>query len=98
ASVMLAAGVPMAVVSNRLGHSQISLAIDLYPHMITETHRRAADATETAPPSQERSGPVEPSGGRPTAGEGVCADQPSGPRGARTHDLRIKSPLLYQLS
>jgi integrase len=36
ASLMLAAGVPMAVVSKRLSHSTIALTADLYLHLWTE--------------------------------------------------------------
>lgn len=58
ASLMLAAGIPMQVVSKRLGHSQISLTIDLYSHLLPETDRAAAEATESLIPRQERSGIV----------------------------------------
>jgi len=63
ASLMLAAGVPMAVVSKRLGHSQISLTINLYSHLLPETDRAAAEATEALIPRQERSGNVTALGG-----------------------------------
>jgi integrase len=43
ASLMLAAGVDMKVVSERLGHSTIAITADLYTHVAEEVHRKAAD-------------------------------------------------------
>ena len=43
ASLMLAAGVPMAVVSKRLGHSTIALTSDTYSHMLEGVGRDAAE-------------------------------------------------------
>ncbi len=44
ASLMLAAGVPMAVVSKRLGHSSISITSDTYSHLLEGVGREAAEA------------------------------------------------------
>lgn len=46
ASLQLAAGVPMAVVSQRLGHSTITLTADTYSHLLEGVGR---DAAERAP-------------------------------------------------
>ncbi len=43
ASLMLAAGVPIAVVSKRLGHSSISITSDTYSHLLEGVGRDAAD-------------------------------------------------------
>ena len=43
ASLMLAAGVPIAVVSKRLGHSTISLTSDTYSHLLQGVGRDAAE-------------------------------------------------------
>ncbi len=43
ASLALAAGVQMKVVSERLGHSQISVTADLYTHVVETVARAAAD-------------------------------------------------------
>jgi len=40
---MLAAGVPIAVVSKRLGHSTISLTLDTYSHLLQGVSRDAAE-------------------------------------------------------
>ncbi|HEU4568072.1 MAG TPA: tyrosine-type recombinase/integrase, partial [Marmoricola sp.] len=44
ASLMLAAGVPIAVVSKRLGHSSIALTSDTYSHLLGGVGRAAAEA------------------------------------------------------
>lgn len=44
ASVMLAAGVEMAVVSKRLGHSGIRITSDTYTHLLEGVGRQAAEA------------------------------------------------------
>lgn len=116
ASLMLAAGVPIAVVSKRLGHSSIALTSDTYSHLLEGVGRDAAEraaqlvpraavvtsedaAVTTAGDSCDQSvtsrGSEEPSQAAP---DGVSAGQAGGPRGARTHNLRIKSPQLCQLS
>jgi integrase len=52
ASLMLRRGVPIAYVSNQLGHSSISVTVDLYGHFIPGADRHhvegLADAIETA--------------------------------------------------
>lgn len=44
ASLQIAAGVPIAVVSKRLGHSTISVTVDIYGHLLGEANQQAADA------------------------------------------------------
>lgn len=51
ASLMLASGTDIAVVSKRLGHSTISLTSDTYGHLIGGVGRRAADAAEKIVPT-----------------------------------------------
>ena len=43
ATAALRAGVPAKVVSSRLGHSSISLTLDLYSHVLPATDQDAAD-------------------------------------------------------
>ena len=43
ASLMLAAGVPMAVVSKMLRHSSIGITVDTYGHMSEDIARTASD-------------------------------------------------------
>ena len=42
ASLMLSNGIPVNVVSNRLGHSQPSTTLDIYAHLFSETQAEAA--------------------------------------------------------
>ena len=42
ASLMLSNGIPLNVVSNRLGHSQPSTTLDIYAHLFSETQADAA--------------------------------------------------------
>jgi hypothetical protein len=44
ASLMLAAGVPMAIVSKMLRHSSIGITVDIYGHLSEDTARAASDA------------------------------------------------------
>jgi len=44
ASLLIAAGVPLAIVSKRLGHSTISITADLYGHLLRDANREAAEA------------------------------------------------------
>ncbi|WP_434316388.1 tyrosine-type recombinase/integrase [Leifsonia sp. P73] len=44
ASLLIAAGVPLAVISKRLGHSTISITSDLYGHLLRDANRQAAEA------------------------------------------------------
>ena len=55
ASLMLSAGVDIAVVSKRLGHSTIAVTSDLYSHLLADANRAAADAAESQLPPRNRS-------------------------------------------
>ena len=48
ASLMLAAGVPMLVVSRQLGHASIAITLDTYGHVTPDVAMDAADAVERA--------------------------------------------------
>ena len=48
ASMMIAAGVPLAIVSKTLRHSTVSITADVYSHMTAEVAREAVDAMATA--------------------------------------------------
>lgn len=47
ATLMLAAGVNLKVVSERLGHSTIGITADLYTHVAEEVHRQAANSLDS---------------------------------------------------
>jgi integrase len=48
ATTLLAAGVPLAVISDQLGHSTLSITSDLYTSIVPELRRDAADAMDRA--------------------------------------------------
>ena len=48
ASLMLAAGVPLKVVSEALGHSSIAITADVYAHVTPDLRREAAEAMDRA--------------------------------------------------
>ena len=47
ASLLHAAGVPLAVVSKRLGHSKITTTLGLYTHIFASADDEAADALDS---------------------------------------------------
>ena len=52
ASLMLAAGVPIAVVSKMLGHSSITITSDTYSHLLEGVGRSAAEAADALVPTR----------------------------------------------
>ena len=50
ASLQLAAGVDIAIVSKRLGHSKIDLTSDTYGHLIGKAGKQAAEASAALVP------------------------------------------------
>lgn len=51
ASLLLAGGVSIAIISKRLGHSTIAVTSDLYSHLLGDANRAAADAAESMLPA-----------------------------------------------
>ncbi len=104
ASLMLAAGVPMAVVSKRLGHSTISLTSDTYSHLLEGVGRDAAERAAALVPRASRDHSVTASAPDTTQGLRLYDEGPgiSGLDGAasgnRTPDNLITSEVLCRLS
>jgi integrase len=108
ASLMLAAGVPMAIVSKMLRHSSIGITVDTYGHLSEDTARTASDAMAAALEQAFEAAATAAgdhtattsglAGAAGTAGGEERTGQRGGPRGDRTHNPRIKSPLLCRLS
>jgi integrase len=103
ASLMLAAGVSMPVISKRLGHSTLSLTSDTYSHLLEGVGRDAAERASALIPRASKAAQDEPcdqsvtnspeidANHKPSEAEGQRSpDKMSGPRRARTDDLRIK--------
>ena len=107
ASLMLAGGVDVAVVSKRLGHSSVRLTVDTYSHLLEGVGRGAADAAEAmVRPRTVTSGPNAPTSRPQRPGNDEAAPSRrtkplvnrGAPSGTRTPNPLIKSQLLCQLS
>jgi integrase len=112
ASLALQAGVPMKVVSEQLGHSSLAITADTYTSILPAVARAAAEAVAGVIPRRPRTPPDPPVSApatiRPQSEPGEVMIMPGkgeklqvrggGPRGDRTRNPRIKSPLLCQLS
>ncbi len=107
ASLMLAAGISIAVVSKRLGHSSISITSDTYSHLLEGVGQHAAEAAaDLVPRAKKATEDASESEGNQSVTTGpnpnlaklpsraARAGQRSGAGGARTHDQRIMSPRL----
>jgi len=101
ASLMLAAGVPLAVVSKRLGHSSVSITSDTYSHLLEGVGREAAERAAALVPRNRREQIVSTDPAVSESAGARTAESPGhrgAPPGTRTPNPRIKSPLLCQLS
>ncbi len=101
ASLQLMAGVPIAVVSKRLGHSSLSITSDTYSHLLRGVGRDAAEAAAALVPR----GAWRPAGDREDTACTPAAQQQGerapvkenaqvrtgAPPGTRTPNPRIKS-------
>ena len=100
-SLLFAAGVPMKLISEMLGHSSERVTSDIYVHTEQAARDRVAEAMAGVLfAAEEQPEPLGGQyGGQLTDGNPV---QPSelgfrAPLGTRTQNLRIKSPLLCQI-
>ncbi len=110
ASLMLAGGADIAVVSKRLGHSSIRVTADTYHHLLEGAGRKAADAAEglvrpraagqePAAPTSRPHGPKNEPARLPRRGNAqVGVSTRRAPEGTRTPNLLIRSQMLYPLS
>lgn len=56
ATMLLEAGVPLKVVSERLGHSSVSITADTYQHVLDHMQDKAAEALRGLMPRLQRPG------------------------------------------
>lgn len=103
ASLLLAADVPLAIVSKRLGHSSITITADTYSHLLKGVGSKAAEAAAGLVPRAGRDQglregvrdhSVTTSGDSEapdTASDQELPGQDGAPSRTRTYDLRIKS-------
>jgi hypothetical protein len=110
ASLLLASGADMALVSKRLGHSSISITTDTYSHLLDGVGRQAANRAaalvprkrdqrdQTTGPDEAGDHPPESAGGRTPGEEETPQVRTGAPPGTRTPNPLVKSQLLCQLS
>ena len=109
ASLMLAAGIPVEVVSKRLGHSSIGVTMDTYSHLLDGVGRRAAEAAMGLVPRATRKDSRDHNVTTTSQdkGKSIVADlekshltsaDDGAPGGIRTPNLLIRSQMLYPLS
>ena len=100
ASLMLAGGVDVAVVSKRMGHSSVRLTVDTYSHLLQGVSRQAADTAEalvrpratTPSPDAPTSRPQDPENDEAAPPRRVKPlVDPGAPSGTRTPNPLIKS-------
>jgi integrase len=101
ASLRLATGTDIAIVSKTLGHSSIAITSDTYSHLLAGVGRKAAEAAMAIVPRNQRDHAVTSTAETAADDDRLTAVVPAGegaPPGTRTPNPRIKSPLLCQLS
>jgi integrase len=104
ASLMLAGGTDLTVVSKHLGHSSIRVTADIYTHLLAGVGRTAAEAAQALVPrgaapaaitlrslGRENDEATPPQGGEAAGDDGAACRN-------RTDDLLITSEMLYRLS
>jgi hypothetical protein len=100
ASLAVASGATVKSVQRMLGHASAAMTLDVYAGLfdddLTDLAARMDAAAHEAAESLVGVLWAPPQGSNPRNGK--RAGQRGGPRGDRTHNPRIKSPLLCQLS
>jgi len=94
ATLMLKAGIHPKVVSERLGHANIGITLDIYSHVLPGLQEAAAEKFDRIFEVDETKD-SEPSVIKMLSKEEELRSRPCG---SRTHDNLIKSQVLYQLS
>jgi len=94
ATLMLKAGIHPKVVSERLGHANIGITLDIYSHVLPGLQEAAAEKFDRIFEVDETEN-SEPSVIKMLSKEEELRSRPCG---SRTHDNLIKSQVLYQLS
>ncbi len=101
ASLRLASGADIAVVSKVLRHSSVSITSDTYSHLLAGVGKAAAEKASALVPRNRRDQSVttnEKTAVPSKPETAVEAGKAGAPPGTRTPNPRIKSPLLCQLS
>lgn len=91
ATLMLKAGVHPKIVSERLGHANIGITLDIYSHVLPGLQEEAAEKFDSIFEVDDNRN-TEPNVSKMLANDGGVESEP---RGYRTHDTLIKSQVLY---
>ena len=98
-SLAVASGATVKAVQRMLGHASAAMELDVYPGLFDDVSDLAARMDAAAREAAEARVGAVCARARPTKqSSDKRAGQRGGPRGDRTHNPRIKSPLLCQLS
>jgi hypothetical protein len=100
ASLAVASGDTVKSVQRMLGHASAAMTLDVYSGLFDDDLATLADRMDAAAraAAEARVGAVWARPAADTSSTDKRAAQGGGPRGDRTHNPRIKSPLLCQLS
>jgi integrase len=100
ASLAVASGANVKSVQRMLGHASAAMTLDVYSGLFDDDLTALADRMDAAARAAEaaRVGAVWARPPIERSEKGKRAGRRGGPRGDRTHNPRIKSPLLCQLS
>ena len=100
ASLAVASGAHAKSVQRMLGHASAAMTLDVYSGLFDDDLTALADRMDAAAraAAEARVGAVWARPPTERSKEAEPAGQTGGPRGDRTHNPRIKSPLLCQLS
>src|SRR3954469_13463238 len=100
ASLAVASGANVKSVQRMLGHASAAMTLDVYSGLFDDDLTALADRMDAAARAAQeaRVGAVWARPPTERSGKSERGGHDGGPRGARTHNPRIKSPLLCQLS
>ena len=95
ASQLLQDGASLAYVRDQLGHSSISVTVDLYGHLVPSANIAWVDRLDRETSQQQNATPAQLGGGDEQDVSLEVLESNGGPGQSRTADLRFRKPLLY---
>jgi integrase len=95
ASQLLQDGASLAYVRDQLGHSSISVTVDLYGHLVASANIAWVDRLDSEISQQQNATPAQLNEGETLEDFAEVADNGGGPGRSRTADQRFRKPLLY---
>ena len=95
ASQLLQDGASLAYVRDQLGHSSISVTVDLYGHLVPSANIAWVDRLDGETSPQQNATPAQLNEGDEQEVSPEVLEKCGGPGQSRTADLRFRKPLLY---